>query len=163
MPAANPYLESQVLTASSERLLVMLHDGLIRQAELASEALERGKLDTAHEALARAQEIVAELIASLRQDVDPEFTGNLLELYHFVHRQLAAANLHHRPEPIGDCLAVVRLQREAWAEAIRRLTESGSETRSPESTSGSIARAHSSSNSDWDLNSANSSGKVWKV
>jgi flagellar protein FliS len=126
MPPRNPYLEAAVLTASPARRLVLLYDGLIRRAQQAREALCQGEFDSAHDSLGRCQAIVTELIASLNFDVDAEFAGTVLELYHYVYRRLAEANVHHRRDAIDDVLAVVRLQRDAWAEAVRRLSETTS-------------------------------------
>lgn len=163
MATRNPYLESQILTASPDRLLVMLHDGVIRHTEQASQALRHRELDSAHESLVRAQEIVAELIASLNFDAAPDFARNLIKLYHYVHRRLAEASVDHTSGPLDDALTVVRMLREAWAEASRRLAEPDDEDVSTESEPERFSRLHSSSKSDWDLNSANSSGKVWNV
>lgn len=165
MKDPNPYLATQVVTAPPEKLIVMLHDALIRHAQHASEQLREGNLEAAHDALVRSQAITSELIASLNFDADADLCQKLLQLYHYIYHNLAEANFHHRPESIDDALAVIRLQRETWAEAIGRLAEDAGQTEAPDRPSDPepVTGPHSSSKSDCDLNSAYSSGNVWNV
>jgi flagellar protein FliS len=165
MNAANSYLAAHVRTASPADLILMLHNALIRHGQNASAELRGGRLESAHNALVRSQEIIGELIASLNFDADPELCQRLLDLYHYVHHNLADANLNHRPEAIDRALEIVRIQRDAWGQAARRLGEDADtqETSDNGSEAVRIAGPHSSSKSDWDLNSAYSSGKVWNV
>lgn len=165
MNQANPYLESHVLTAPPESLIVMLHDALIRHAQQASEQLKEGNLEAAHDALVRSQEIVTELIASLRFDAAPDLCQNLLLLYHYWHHCLAEANLHHRAAAVENALTLVRQQRDTWSEAAQHLGEEKTEKGAGDGPSDTDALhgPHSSSKSDWDLNNAHSSGNVWNV
>ena len=108
---------------------------------------------------------MSELIASLNFDADADLCQKLLQLYHYIYHNLAEANLHHRPEPIDDALAIIRLQRDTWAEAIECMAKDASGTEAPDRPSDPepITGPHSSSKSDCDLNSAYSSGNVWNV
>ena len=66
MIPSNPqrYLETQVMTASRERLLLMLYDGALRFCEQARLAIEAKEIERSHDLLIQTQRIVVE--------VDPE-------------------------------------------------------------------------------------------
>lgn len=110
------YRNNDVVTANQGRLIVMLYDGLIKQLDFGTAELrkESPKLDLAHNALTKAQEILNELETSLDMEKGGELAQNLLGLYRFFSRTLVQANIDKQ----ADSLPAIRQQivelREAW-------------------------------------------------
>ena len=115
--ARNRYLGDSVNTASPQRLVVMLYDGLVQDLQLAQQGLARGDLALVHARLVRAQAIVVELQTSL--DLDAwDGARSLHDLYTYVRELLVDANVRKAAEPITDALAVVEPLQDAWRQAL---------------------------------------------
>lgn len=113
------YLESQVLTAPKEELLLMLFDGGIRFAEQAKSKLEVKDYAEACRLLIRVQRIIMELISSLKRELlDQELYDRLVGLYLFVYLRMVNANIKHDVMLIDEGLTVFRNLRETWVLAI---------------------------------------------
>jgi flagellar protein FliS len=110
------YAGEAVATASPAKLLTMLYDRLLRDVVGAEAALERRDLQTGHNLLVHAQQIVSELRSSL--DVDAWSGGpGLAALYDYVGAELLAANLTKDPAKAGTCRELLEPLRQAWHEA----------------------------------------------
>ncbi len=120
MAPANPnrYLETQVLTASREQLLLMLYDGAIRFGEQAREALAAKELERTHDLLVRAQRIVIELWCALNPEADPELSKTLGGLYAFLYLRLVHANVEHDPGALEDAILILKSMRQTWMDAV---------------------------------------------
>jgi len=117
----NPYLKTQILTASREQLQLMLFDGIIRFAEQAKRAIADRDYEVTHHFIGRSQKILLELISALRPEVHPDLCKNLSGLYGYVYRQLLRANVKKDPDAVDEALRVVRVLRDAWAELLDKL------------------------------------------
>jgi flagellar protein FliS len=106
------YRQTAIQTAPPEQLIVMLYDGAIRSLEQAKLALQAGK-DPA-EAIAKAQDIFAELATSLNLSAG-DIAGNLTQLYDFWIRRLFQAQIHRESTMVDEVATMVRDLREAWA------------------------------------------------
>ena len=114
------YLETQVMTASREQLLLMLYDGGIRLCEQGAEAFEQKQFEQAHEALLRAQRVVIELWCALNPEVDPELARSLGGLYSFVYLRLVHANVTRDAAALGEAVSLLKTLRQAWGEAVEK-------------------------------------------
>ena len=110
------YLADQVLTASRERLVTLLYDGLASSIARASAAISSGDHYASNEALIKAQGIVLELQRSLKLDVW-DGAARLLSIYHYLYRRLIEANLRKDPAITAECLALVEPLQVAWHQA----------------------------------------------
>ncbi|MBS4054454.1 MAG: flagellar export chaperone FliS [Thermaerobacter sp.] len=120
MAMPNPYQvyqQQSVMTASPGDLTLMLFNGCLKFMGRAELALGKKDLAGAHEALLRAQDIVAELMSSL--DMQYEVSSNLLALYEFIYRHLVQANIKKDPSLIAEAVALVAELRDTWAEAVQ--------------------------------------------
>lgn len=118
---ANPYQtyqESQLETASQGKLLLMLYDGAIRFLTQANQALEQKRFQDAHNYILRAEDIITELMASLKMDVG-ELALNLYRLYEYFNWRLIQANIKRDQKMVLEVQTRLRELREAWAEAIK--------------------------------------------
>lgn len=109
------YQESAILTASPERLVVMLYDGARRFLYQAAAAMRDERAVEAGERLRRAELIIEELLTTLDLERGGGIAQNLQGLYVFFLSHLAEA---HRGQD-ADALDWVNGQlaelREAWA------------------------------------------------
>lgn len=120
------YLESKVLSASPEELLIMLLDGAIGFAQQGRQKMQEGDLAAAHEFLIKAQRIAMELLSALRRDLLPEeLYRRLGGLYLFVYRRLVEANIRKKPELIGESLQILGHLKETFARAIEKNRQAG--------------------------------------
>ncbi|KLU62638.1 flagellar protein FliS [Peptococcaceae bacterium CEB3] len=104
-------------TATPERLLVMLYDGLLRFMNEAGLALKDRQLEQAHRALIRAQEIVLELRSTLKMEVAPELADSLRSLYTFFYEKLIEANRTKTLEPLTEITGMVTELRNSFQQA----------------------------------------------
>lgn len=112
--AYSSYRKVQIETAPPHKLVAMLLHGAVTRCEKAEEALEKGLHDEARPLVLRAQDIVAELMASLDFEKGGEIAERLLLLYDFVHRRLVEANVRREAKAVGEALQVLRGLADAW-------------------------------------------------
>ncbi|MBS0208796.1 MAG: flagellar protein FliS [Planctomycetes bacterium] len=112
--SARSYLETQVNTATPQRLRLMLIDGALRLATRARESLRAGKLGEATEAIVRCQAVVGELGGSPDANKAPELARQIGDLYRFVHRSLNDGQLERSEQRLTDAITVLEIERETW-------------------------------------------------
>ncbi len=88
--AKDAYLETQVATATPQKLRLMLIEGAIRRIDLAGLAFEESREADGYDALLRVREIVSELLAGIRPDDNP-LTQHSLALYGFLFQHISIA------------------------------------------------------------------------
>ena len=114
------YLGNSITTASPQQLLVMLYDRLALDLERAQEAATAGDRTEASAQAQHAQDIVLELLASLRVDIW-EGGPRLAALYDWLIRELSQATIKPDANRIGSCRSVVEPLRDAWRQAAASL------------------------------------------
>jgi flagellar secretion chaperone FliS len=112
----NRYLQDSITTASPAKLLVMLYDRLILDLAQSEEAMRAGELETAHDKITHAQEIVIELQVSLDVEAWSGAPG-LASLYGYLITELIGANIAKDPQRVAVCRGLVEPLRDAWREA----------------------------------------------
>jgi len=113
------YRETQIKTASKGKLIVMLYDGIVRNLDIAIEAIPEKQLDVANKSILNAQDIISELIVSLNMDAG-DFSRNLLNIYSFLNTRLIDANMRKVVEPLNFVRKMVCELREAWVEITKK-------------------------------------------
>lgn len=114
--ARNAYVSTTVQTVSPGQLLVMLYDALVRNLDIAEQAILGGDVTTAHDKLVRAQDIVFELQASLKPEAWPGGAA-LAELYAYVEHELITANVDKDAARVQQVRLLVEPLAAAWREA----------------------------------------------
>jgi flagellar protein FliS len=111
------YLGDTISTASPRRLVVMLYERLVRDLTQGEAAVREGQRDRANTLLTHAQDIVAELLSSLKPDV---WSGGpaLAQLYAYLLKELIAANVQQDANRVAVCRTLVEPLRDAWREAL---------------------------------------------
>lgn len=114
------YLETSILTASPEDLIVKIFDVLIIACKQAHEKLmnEREDIEGIHKALLRGQRACTVLMGALNMEIGGELSENLLKVYGFWHRELVMANMRKDPERVERVLGWAREYRETWGAAV---------------------------------------------
>jgi flagellar protein FliS len=135
------YLVGQVMTAPPQRLHLMLIDGAIRMVHKARRHWAAREDDQAGEAILRAQEIVGEMLAGFRRDVEPELVRRVAAVYLVIYRALMQASLRRDETRLADALKVLEAERETWRELCER-TGGTQPDRGPETPSAAPMSFH---------------------
>ncbi len=122
MPAEafRAYQVNQVQTASREKLVVMLYDGIIRFLGQAEAAWAASDVVGTHNSLIRAQDIIVELMSTLNREAGGQIAENLYLLYDYMKFRLVEANIKKDMAPIAEVKHLVTELRGAWAEISRQ-------------------------------------------
>lgn len=123
------YLESKVLTASPQRLHLMLLEGSLRFGRQAEDALRRSDMDAAVAPLLRLLDIIGELLAGVRARKSGLNT-KIADLYWYLFRQISLAKIHGDATMLGDVLKVIEYERQTWQLLCDKL-EGGSSAPTP--------------------------------
>lgn len=134
---AQRYVDDGMAVASKPQLLLSLYDRLLADLGRAVEAIEGGQIETAHDNLIHAQDIVHELNLSLDTD-HWEIGRNLRAIYDHVTALLVEANTGKRAEPARACIALLEPLLDAWRRATATLQAEGA---GPVSTGGASVEA----------------------
>ena len=114
--AQQAYRDSAILTATPERLVVMLYDGANRFLIQGAAAMRGGDLTVTNDRLRRAEAIINELRSTLDMSAGQVAT-NLESIYAFCQRLLLEARLKQDADKIDHVARLLRELRDAWDEA----------------------------------------------
>ena len=120
MAVTNPYKQysqNKVLTATPGELTLMLYDGIIKFAKRAKVAIEQKNIKEANENLVRAQNIVRELMLSLKTNY--EVGMQLHRLYDFMLNHLIDANIRKDTKYVDEVIELAQDLHDTWKEAIK--------------------------------------------
>jgi len=115
--AYQQYKEKSIQTASPEELTLMLYNGLVKFIMRAIDAVDKHKVEEAHNNIIRAQDIVREFIATL--DKKYEIAVSLELLYDYMLRRLIEANTHKDAAILGEVLDMAKQLRDTWEQAMK--------------------------------------------
>lgn len=135
------YLESKIMTASPAQLHLMLIEGAIRFCRKAEQDLEAGNEGFANEAMVRAIEIIAEMMAGVRHSED-DVNVKLGDLYQYLFTTLTSAYVNTDATKLKDVLRILQFECETWRMACDSI---GQEDSAPQATpTPVVATPHSS-------------------
>ena len=117
--ALNTYQQNGVNTASKERLLLMLLDGLVKFIKQGIAGIEEKNIKKSNTNLIKAQSIFLELIASLNMESGGELSKSLSLLYDYLHRRLIEANIKKDANIAKEVLGFAEELKETFEEAYR--------------------------------------------
>lgn len=121
---AASYKRAAIMSASPERLILMLFDGALDAMRRAKEGFKIQGVKERNEAISnnliKAQNIFAELQRSLRMDKGGEFTETMYNLYDFYTVKLNEANFKKSEEPVDTVIRLFSEIRDAWAEMLSK-------------------------------------------
>jgi len=109
------YRKTTVETLSPAKLLLMLYDGALNSLRNAQKAIEEKDISQAHIQLIKAQDIIAELMATLNMEVP--ISRQLYALYDYIQRRLIEANINKDIAIIDEAYQFISELRDAFAQA----------------------------------------------
>ena len=113
------YRETQIKTASKGKLVVMLYDGIIRNLDIAIEAIPEKHFDVANSSILKAQDIISELIMALNMKAG-DFSNKLLNIYTFLNTKLIDANMRKDVKPLKFVRKMVSELWDAWKQVTKK-------------------------------------------
>jgi flagellar protein FliS len=116
--AANPtsaYRSSSVLTAPAEQLIVMLYDGARRFLHQAATAMRERRIALAHAKLARAEDILRHLRATLDMEQGGQISERLRAIYTFCLVHCTKARFNQDAGKLDEVSSLLAGLRESWA------------------------------------------------
>lgn len=117
--ALNTYQQNSVNTASKEKLLLMLLDGLVKFIRNGLFGIEEHDIEKSNTNLTKAQSIVLELSATLNMEAGGEISKSLALLYEYFHRRLIEANIKKDAEAAKEILGYAEELKETFEEAYK--------------------------------------------
>ena len=111
--AREQYTRDAILSASPARLLTMLYDRLVLDLRRAEVAQHASNWQSASDNLLHAQDIIAELAATLKPDGWDGADG-LRALYEYVRVALVNANIHRDVARTREAIDLLEPLQQAW-------------------------------------------------
>ena len=112
----NAYKKASVNTLDQNKLIIMLYDGAIKNANFAVEYMKSGEIEKVHDSLIKTKNIVTELLATLNMEQGGEIAKNLKSLYSYMFSQLIEANMEKKSEPVLTVIDLLKELRGAWVQ-----------------------------------------------
>ena len=128
---SNPYQKyknTQIQSASREKLLLMMYEGAIKYNKLAIKAAEEKKIAERCVNIGRAFDIVLELNNTLDHKVGGDLSARIEQLYMFITEQYTKANITGDPEPLRASLKILENLYEGFKGAIEKLKKDEDKT-----------------------------------
>lgn len=110
---------SDKVTTSSERLVTMLYDRLVRDLVAAEQAIVDRDVESSNHELQHAQAILIELLHALDVKAWPA-AKELSTLYSWLLEQLLQANVRKDADQVRHCRELIEPLADAWHQAAAR-------------------------------------------
>ena len=111
--AYSHYKETQIMTASQGKLIVLMYEGAIKFIESAANSLDAKKLDVVNNNLIKAQDIITELAISINFEAG-EMANNMYNLYMYFNKNLLEANIKKDKAMMLEVRDMLSSLLEAW-------------------------------------------------
>lgn len=112
-------LETQVGSASPQRLITLLFDGALAAIAKARHQLETRDIAGRGQSISKAVDIVQNgLMSSLNREAGGELADNLHELYDYIIRQLLLGNLQADDAALQRCATLLGQIADAWRSSV---------------------------------------------
>jgi flagellar protein FliS len=116
MVGAQAYATTQISTASSVQVVVLLYDGAISSMKLAQESIVTLNFHDKARFLDRALRVVGELSASLNMEEGGVIAKDLQRVYEYIQFEVTQANLKNEPGRLEGPIRCMSAIRESWQE-----------------------------------------------
>ncbi|PFP30782.1 flagellar export chaperone FliS [Bacillus sp. AFS073361] len=120
MAINNPYRTYQkqaVTTAKPEELTFMLYQGMVKFIRLSKMSLQNKNIEEAHSYNLRVQDILSELMVTLKQG--NTIADHLLPIYDYMKYRLIEANLHKKLDLLEEVEGYAVELSETWSAAMK--------------------------------------------
>ena len=116
----NPYQTYQkqaVTTSKPEDLTFMLYQGLVKFIRLSKHALQNKNLEESHKSNLRAQDILSELMVTLKHEYS--ISESLFSMYNYMKTRLIEANLNKNLDILNEVEEFALELSETWSTAMK--------------------------------------------
>ncbi len=135
------YRQTQIQTATQEQLILMMYEHAIRACATAREALPEKKYDIVSNNIIKAQDIVTELMVSLKMEAGP-ISQNLYRLYDYMNRRLIEANMKKNAAILQEIEKMLGELLTTWEEVFKRNAQASAAAARPPAAPASISPTH---------------------
>lgn len=119
---ANPYQQQAMQTASPGELTLLLYNGCLKFLQKAEKAMNEGKVEEKNKLMIRAQNIIGELMITLK--TDSELGSSMMQMYDYMYRRLIEANVSNDTDALREVYGLVEEFRDTWKQAMQKDRES---------------------------------------
>ncbi len=119
----NPYLRQQVLTATPEKLRLLLLEGCERFLRDGRDAMAHKQWEGVYTNLSSAKDIILELINTMRHEVAPELCAQVSSVLTFAYNHVTDASFEKDIAKLDSCINIMAYERETWTMLMDRATE----------------------------------------
>ncbi len=121
-PSRDVYLVTAVMTATPQKLHLMLIEGAIRCVHTARRHWAANEDEHAGEALIRAQEILAQMLAGVNRDANPDLAKQVASVYMFIYRRIMEASLLRDDAKLDEALKILEIEQGTWRQLCDQLS-----------------------------------------
>lgn len=118
----NAYLETEVLTATPQKLQLMMISGAIRFAHQAQRFGESGNTEQAWESLLRCRGIVTQILCGIKTQNQP-LLRQVAGIYLYLFRDLTNIQLTNEYGRLSEIIPVLEEERETWRQLCELVPE----------------------------------------
>ncbi len=122
--AANRYLTTEVMTATPQKLQLMLINAIIQAVERARKHWLNDEHEKAKKHLRRAREIVCELLNGFDYQAKSELIGKVAGVYLFIYRTFVRAEMDKDLSKLDEALRILEIERDTWRQLCEKLATS---------------------------------------
>ncbi len=119
--AQKNYQESEIMTATPEKLTLLLYEGALKFMEQGRVHLTEKKLEEANNTLLRAQDIIQELMITLNMDYG--VSSGLYAMYDYILHCLTQANVEKNHTHLEGAIAFTKDLRDTWLQVMQQTKE----------------------------------------
>jgi flagellar protein FliS len=124
------YLQTQIITATPQRLRLMLIEEAIRRLHAAQAAFAAQQQNEGADALSACREVLAELLAGIQPDQSP-VARRVQGIYVFLYSTLVEAQFGPDPGRLPDMLRVLEEERITWQAICEQMPHRPASTSAP--------------------------------
>ncbi len=121
--AQDEYLVTEVMTASPQKLHLMVVETALRYAVRAKKFIEEGQFATALSANLRSQKAVCTMLAGLNRDGNSQLSSQISGIYLFIYKSLIAGQQQRDPGKLADAIRILEMERETWLQVCSQVGE----------------------------------------
>ena len=133
--AREDYLTTEVMTATPQKLQLMLIQGALRMAEQARQCWRQDDDAGAFDALQKCQQVIIEMLSGLRVEVDPDLVKKVAGVYLFIFRTIVSAQIEHDEKQLAEVVSILEIERETWQQLCAKLGTKRDDHEAPPSES----------------------------
>jgi flagellar protein FliS len=118
--ASQKYIRDEILSASPQKLIVLLYGGAIKNLEEAKKHIHDEDPYHYTKHYTKAEAIIAELTGAVKTESNPEVGINLLRLYDYMYQALLDSHAKRDEEKLSSVIEMLRDMRNTWVQAIEK-------------------------------------------